>query len=524
MTWIAIRADASAAFGTGHLRRCLSLAHALAEQGAQVCFVSRRLDGVGAQVLLAQPFEVHWLEMPLLPASCTETDASLPPHSAFAGVGWVQDARETVATIAGIHLDWLVVDHYAFDARWHQAVRDALGCRLVVIDDTADRLLSADVLLDHNWADDHREKYAHCLAHEPRWLTGPQFALLDAAYRDAVRYQFSSRVRSLGIFMGGTDLGGMSAQILAICREQVGFAGLIEVVSTSANPHLSLLRAECARWPNTSLTLDLPDLAGFFARHDLQIGAGGGATWERCCIGVPTIGVAVASNQLAVIPGLQRLGAIRSARLPGTDPCRDPAPPLAQVLTELLTDSVVRERLGRATAKLVDGRGAQRVSLALLRDALMLRSATPEDASCLYGWRNHPAVRAVSGQTAAIDWSTHVDWLRRTLSAPDRWLFVAHVGNLPVGSIRFDRLGENLLEVSLYLDPGVQGLGLGSRMLLAGEQAMLDRLGEPFTAEATVIEGNASSRRMFERCHYLGESSVLHKRISPCTFISSDCP
>ncbi len=524
MPHVAIRADASATIGTGHLRRCLSLAHALVEQGAQVCFISRRLDGVGAQVLLAQPFEVHWLETPLMPASCTQTDTSLPPHSAFAGVGWKQDVRETVASMAGIHLDWLVVDHYAFDARWHQEVRDALGCRLLVVDDTADRLLCADVLLDHNWAGDHREKYAHSLAHEPRWLTGPQFALLDVAYRDAVRYQFSPQVRSLGIFMGGTDLGGMSAQILAVCREQVGFAGLIEVVSTSANPHLSRLRAECARWPNIRLTLDLPDLAGFFARHDLQIGAGGGATWERCCIGVPTIGVAVASNQLAVIPGLQQLGAIRSARLPGTDPCRDPAPSLAQVLMELLRDSEARERLGCAAAMLVDGRGAQRVALALLRDALMLRSATPEDAGCLYGWRNHPAVRAVSVQTAAIDWPTHVDWLRRTLSAPDRWLFVAHVGNLPVGSIRFDRLGEHLLEVSLYLDPDLQGLGLGSRMLLAGEQVMLRRLGEPFIAEATVVEGNTSSRRMFERCHYKGKSSVLQKRISPCSFTSSDHP
>jgi UDP-2,4-diacetamido-2,4,6-trideoxy-beta-L-altropyranose hydrolase len=352
--------------------------------------------------------------------------------------------------------------------------------------------------------------------HEPRWLNGPQFALLDAAYREAVRYQFSSQVRSLGIFMGGTDLGGSSAQVLVVCRELVGFTGLIEVVSTSANPHLSALRAVCARWPNTSLALDVPNLAGFFARHDLQIGAGGGSTWERCCMGVPTIGIAIASNQTVVISELEQLGAIRSARLPSsTDECCDPAPPLAQVLTDLLTDSGVRQRLGRSAASLVDGRGAQRVALALLGNVLQLRSAILEDAKRLYDWRNHPMIRAVSLQGRVIDWSSHVNWLRCTLSAPDRWLFVAHVGNVSVGSIRFDLVGHQLLAVSLYLDPSLQGLGLGSHMLLAGEQAMLSKLGGPFTVKATVMEGNASSLRMFMRCHYArGLGSSLHKQVS----------
>ena len=76
-------------------------------------------------------------------------------------------------------------------------------------------------------------------------------------------------------------------------------------------------RQACAAIAGTTLTLDEPDLAAFFARHDLQIGAGGGATWERCCIGAPTIAIVVAANQSAVVPALDRLGALRAASLPG---------------------------------------------------------------------------------------------------------------------------------------------------------------------------------------------------------------
>lgn len=503
MKHVIIRVDASAAMGTGHLRRCLSLAQALCEQGAQVSLVTRALDRVAEQVLRDAPHPVHWL-----PAPSATHDMPLgseaPPHAAWAGLAWTQDANETAAALQNLHPDWLVVDHYAFDARWHEALRQALGCRLLVIDDTADRSLAPDALLDHNWAPDHRTKYAGRFTREPRWLAGPRYALLSPAYRTAPRYHFQPEVRSLGIFMGGTDPGGVSARVLAACRA-AGFVGAIEVMSTSANPQLAALRAACDASPGTTLTLDLPNLAAFFARHDLQIGAGGGATWERCCIGAPTIAIAVAANQSAVVPGLQSLGALRAATLPT----------LAAAVHELIQDPTARQTLSDQAAALVDGRGAQRVALHLLRDTLQLRPATADDARLLHGWRNHPAVHAVSGNAAAIAFEDHQRWLQRVLQANDRWLFVAQVGQLPVGSIRFDRLDADRLEVSLYLDPELQGLGLGPRLLLAGEQQTQHSLGTSFTVNATVIAGNTASQRLFEGCGYDGGPLHYRKHITP---------
>lgn len=540
---VAVRVDASARMGTGHLKRCLALAQALQTAGAAVHFVVRPIDAVAAQVLHGTPWPVHWLSQPeneltiepaveptaldrALPPTCPDE----PPHATWAGVSWAQDARETIAALQAQPPDWLVLDHYAFDARWHQAVTPALGSRLLVIDDTADRSVAADALLDQNWHANHQAKYAgRCVgpyAQEcagdrannrarqrltaPRWLCGPRFALLSSAYQSAPRHHTQPEVRSIGIFMGGTDPGGISARVLARCRE-AGFAGEIEVATTSANPHLADLQTACASAPPTTLLLDAPDLAAFFARHGLQIGAGGGATWERCCIGAPTIALALADNQTAVVPALAELGALRAASLPGA--ALADAPPLVDVLRELLSDTPARAALAERAAALVDGRGAQRVALSLLASTLQVRPAQLGDAQPLHGWRNHPAVRAVSIQGEAIAWPSHLAWLGAVLAAPDRWLFIGEVGAVPVGSIRWDRTRAGELTVSLSLDPELLGLGLGPHLLQAGEQAMLSHLGSAFTALATVLPGNTASQRLFESCGYQGGPLQYSKTI-----------
>lgn len=354
---VAIRADASTAIGTGHLKRCLSLAQALTDAGAEVRFVCRALDAVAAQVLHGSGLHTLWLPAP---AQAFTPAPDAPPHAAWAGVPQAQDAGDTAQALAGWAPDWLVVDHYAFDARWHRSVRKALGCCLLVIDDTADRALDADALLDHNWDADHRAKYASRLQREPHWLCGPRFALLSSPYQHAPRYGLHDSVRSIGIFMGGTDPGGMSARALTACR-LAGFTGPVGVVSTSSNPHLAGLRQACMADGHATLTLDAPDLADFFARHDLQIGAGGGATWERCCIGAPTIALALADNQSWVLQGIDQLGAVIW--------CRN-AHDLPTWIRETNADRSRRASLYQQSTRLVDGCGSERVACHLLKDTL----------------------------------------------------------------------------------------------------------------------------------------------------------
>ena len=511
---VAIRADASRQMGTGHLRRCLSLAAALHELGAQVSLVCRQIDSVSQAMLADCAYPVLWLP-PSATANPALGDTVPSDHQAWATVSWQQDAQQTQACLQSWQPDWLVIDHYAFDAQWHEHLRAALGCELMAVDDLGDRPLSVDLLLDPNVSADPQAKYATRLTPNTRCFTGPRFALLSSAYRDPPRYTPNATVRSIGIFLGGVDAAGLSAKVLAVCRRDVGFAGVIEVASTSANPSLGTLHAACNHWPNTQLTLDQSDLAAFFARHDLQIGAGGGATLERCRIGVPSIALIAAANQIPGVLALALAGAVAAASLPVAEgeSAGSSLPPLADTLSRLLTDTTARLRLGELSSRLVDGRGAQRAALALMRECLSLRAATAQDTEMLLAWRNHESVRSVSVQSDEIALPDHQRWLAAVLATPTRWLWIAQIGALAVGSLRFDQQAPGRLQVSLMIDHALHSLGLGARMLLRGEQTMGKLLAHAFDIDALVLPGNTNSQRLFARCGYQGAPWQFRKRV-----------
>jgi UDP-2,4-diacetamido-2,4,6-trideoxy-beta-L-altropyranose hydrolase len=484
---VALRADASPRSGTGHVVRCLSLAAALRDAGAQPCLVSRRLGiDVGT---LAQRAGIELVEL-AAPQAGFET-ADPVPHAAWAGVHWQRDAEETARALAGLGCGRVVVDHYAFDARWHRQVASALGAGIAAIDDLADRDLAVDLLVDHNLSDDLRAKYAGRIDGATRVLGGPRHALLGPSYAALAPRAPDHAVASIGIFVGGVDAAGLSLLALRACREVAGFDGPIEIATTGANPQLEALRALAAALPPTTLLVDAPELSAFFTRHGLQIGAAGGATWERCCAGVPMLLLVAADNQLAVGPPLVARGAA-AALSPAAS--RD----LQQVgafVAELLADAPRRRAMAQRARALVDGLGARRVALAMLGPTVGLRAARADDAVVAHGWRNHPSAREVSRDPREIALDEHCQWWQRALADPARRLFIAHVGRIDVGVLRLDLDGDRA-EVSIYLDPACTGIGLGPWLLRAAQQWVA---GEPALRSllAHIRPGNRASERAF---------------------------
>lgn len=486
---VALRADASQASGTGHIVRCLALAAALRDCGAQIRLVTRQLDLDTASLARAAG-----VESVLLPASVPGLSVADDPvaHAGWAGARWSDDARQTAEALAGWHCGWVVVDHYAFDARWQRQVAQSLGVRMAAIDDLADRPHEVDCLIDHNLHADHRRKYGALVGAATALLGGPRFALLGPAYAGLQPARIDDAVASIGIFMGGVDSTDLASLALRACREQAGFSGPIEIVATGASAHLAGLQARAGRWADTRVSVDLPDLAAFFARHGLQIGAGGGATWERCCAGAPMLLLQAAANQQVVVRELAVIGA--AAALAEHEAAS--VTTVGRAVADLLADAPRRRALAQRARALVDGLGARRVAVALGADTLALRPARAEDAECSFAWRNDESTRRHSCDTREIDPVDHRRWWSGALADPARRLFVAHIGGRNVGVLRLDIEGTQA-EVSIYLDPALTGLGLGPRLLRAGqrwtrENTALERL------VATILPANRASMRAFE--------------------------
>jgi UDP-2,4-diacetamido-2,4,6-trideoxy-beta-L-altropyranose hydrolase len=487
---IALRTDASRRIGTGHLRRCQSLAAALRNEGAQVSFLCRAHDEI-SRIAGEDGEAVLWL-----PAAPGYTPGpGDPAHADWAECGWERDADQTIAALRHLRPDWVLVDHYAFDARWHERVGSALACRIAVIDDLADRPLACALVIDQNMHPDHAAKYAPVLRTRARILGGPRYALLAPRYRTAPRYRFRRRVASVGIFMGGGDPLDFTSRVLRACREAAGFTGAIEVVSSSRNPNFQTHLALAQRWPHTHVLYDQPDLTGFFARHDLQIGSGGIAAWERCCLGAPTLALQIAPNQLAVLPELARAGAIEWLDRDDAD-----EPAIGEAVRSLVDAPRRRLALARATRGLVDGRGAARAAAVLALAAeprLELRAAAAHDEALLLDWANDTEARRHAFHTKQITPREHHAWFARRLSNPaDSLILIASSpAGTPVGQARFERT-DDAWTISYSLAAAFRGWGLARPLLSAAIDALRARLPDT-RLEAWVKPDNVASLQTF---------------------------
>jgi UDP-2,4-diacetamido-2,4,6-trideoxy-beta-L-altropyranose hydrolase len=471
MLRVAFRADASKQIGTGHLRRCLSLAKALCVLGVEAEFVSRAIDDTAPALLEHTKFSRHWLRKSIS-----------------------EDATESAQLLQKARPDWVVTDHYGLTDNWHDQIRQEFSCKLAVIDDLANRPLSPDLLIDPN-DPSAAQTYAVRLRRPSRILGGPRFALLDPSYAEGPRYVFSEAVRSIGIFMGGTDpINACEAALLA-CRRGVGFEGLVEVVCSPLAPHYASLGRACSEWPDTHLIHGLPDLACFFARHDVQVGAGGGAAWERCCVGVPTVVCLVADNQRATVPRLDALGAVLWAR---EEDGGLEASLAAQ--TQILIGSPERRRqMSKTASLLVDGRGAARVAAVMgcmAGAALRARPAGVQDEGLLLEWVNDPMVRANAFDPRPIAADGHRRWLADRLADVQRCrIFIVEAENgVPVGQVRFDRT-KDAWEIGYSIDSIFRGCGLGGRVLCTAIHAL--QAGGDWLA-GRVKRDNEPSMRVFQ--------------------------
>ncbi len=364
---VVFRADASLDIGTGHVMRCLTLADALRARGATCRFVCRAHPGHLIEQIRQRGFETT-----ALPSASTETSGpaadgtALPAHAHWLGADWQTDAEQTRAALRDERVDWLVIDHYALDARWERSLRGACR-RLMVIDDLADRPHDCDVLLDQNLGRSAAD-YAALVPGGCIVLVGPQYALLRpefAALRpDSLARRESAQLRRLLITMGGVDKDNATGTVLdALRRCPLPADCRITVVMGPHAPWLEPVREQAAEmpWP-TEVLVDVRDMAGLMADSDLAIGAAGTTAWERCCLGLPSISMVLASNQKAGAVALSDAGAVLLAPEGGAF-----ATAFAKCIQEVSrTDGLAA--LSAAARTVTDGAGTMRLVEAITNE------------------------------------------------------------------------------------------------------------------------------------------------------------
>lgn len=357
---IAFRTDASLDIGTGHVMRCLTLADALRERGVASRFICRAHPGNLIDTIRQRGYEVQSLALNNAPASAdAEMADALPVHAAWLGSDWVTDAQETIAALGETIVDWLVVDHYALDAHWERSVQPF--CRnLMVIDDLADRLHDADLLLDQNLGRNAAD-YSELAPIGCKMLVGPRYALLRPEFSvlraDSLAHREKSGFKKILIAMGGVDKDNATARILDALRDGCLPAECsLTVVMGPHAPWLAQVKEKAAAMPwRTEVQVNIHNMAQLMADSDFAIGAAGTTAWERCCLGLPTATLILAKNQAQGAIALEAAGAVLLLR--SLSNLEEELPALMRKLTQA---DILRE-MNQSCSAITDGRGATRV-------------------------------------------------------------------------------------------------------------------------------------------------------------------
>ncbi len=351
---IVFRVDSSLQIGTGHVMRCLTLADALREHGAKCHFVCRALEGNLTELVTTRGHGVTRLPAPR-PNFMTEHTQQ---YAAWLGVDWETDALETRQVLGEHHCNWLIVDHYALDYRWEQALRSRVS-KIMVIDDLADRRHDCDLLLDQNLGRLESD-YSGLLQSETEVIVGPHYALLRPEFSDLRLHSLARRaeptLKRLLVNLGGVDRDNVTLKVLnalQLCKLPTEIE--IKVILGTTSPGLRDIEEFAAKMPRSTQVLAGTDkMAQVMAESDLAIGAAGVTAWERCALGLPSIIIILAENQKNGGQALCDSGA--SLTLTGPEQ-------IAQLLDDILNDARINvlKLMGNAAAKICDGKGTGRI-------------------------------------------------------------------------------------------------------------------------------------------------------------------
>ncbi|MBK1885429.1 UDP-2,4-diacetamido-2,4,6-trideoxy-beta-L-altropyranose hydrolase [Marinobacter sp. DY40_1A1] len=362
---IAFRADASIQIGTGHVMRCLTLAEALRNQGHQCVFICRDHPGHLRELIAQKGFEMHLLSKPRQFELNTNDGAALA-HADWLGATWQHDAEHTLKVLSGANTDWLVVDHYALDVRWESRIAKHVN-KVMVIDDIADRQHECDLLLDQNLGR-KPEDYDTLIPEACKCLIGPRYALLRPEFRKLRAHSLERRqtpkLERILITLGGVDRDNVTGQVLqALEQTQLPPETELDIVMGASAPGLEAVRLQAETLPfKATVSVNVSDMAERMCLADLCIGAAGSTSWERCCLGLPSIMIVLAENQRGIGQALEQSGAAYLVER------EDILESLGSFLNELISTGSALVNLSNQAKMICDGQGSSRLVAEFCRD------------------------------------------------------------------------------------------------------------------------------------------------------------
>jgi spore coat polysaccharide biosynthesis predicted glycosyltransferase SpsG len=315
---VTIRADGSNALGMGHVYRDLNLADALS-MWADVHFLT-----MGDEIAAAKMSEKY-------PTTVTDKEEE------FTALGGTRNAA-------------IIVDKLNTETAYMGHLKGICDL-LVSFDDCGEGVYESDLAFNVLY---------HCPPRKEKnivFYTDPSYAIINPRFSTVKRRESQGLTRVL-VTLGGADTLGLTPHVLRTLDSMAEEFEVTTVIGPAFKHHEELEEIIGGLRRRVDIRHNIAEMWRAMADSDIAVSAGGNTLFELAATGTPAI---VLCEEVFEVETADRLEAYGTCVNLGYSGNYDGVK-LAKTIRELLLDRDRIRQMSAAGQKLVDGRGAERVS------------------------------------------------------------------------------------------------------------------------------------------------------------------
>ncbi len=284
---ILFRADGNEKIGLGHIMRCLSIAQALRDSGAEARFVAA--DHRCEPIITQKGFECIVLN--------TDYSDMESEFSAFERV--IEELKPEI----------IVIDSYYVTENYLKSI--GKQAKTVYIDDVLAFAYPVDILINYNVFSsqtDYDELYKRA-EEKPRFVLGTDYVPLRKEFSDCA-YRKPERVKNILVSTGGADTRHIAVKLLEYLNDNPEKLSdyCLKFIVGSVNRDIERIKELSDNLPNIELMIDVKNMKELMCGCDLAVSAAGSTLYELCVCSVPTITYVIADNQLQAARAFEQKG------------------------------------------------------------------------------------------------------------------------------------------------------------------------------------------------------------------------
>ena len=308
--------------GFGHVTRCLSLYQAFEERGIKPKFIVNGNNDIEYLLRKVNYQIFNWL-----------------------------DERNKLFTILK-DADIIIIDSYLADISLYNILSNLVKLT-VYIDDNKRLDYPKGIVLNGNI---HAETLNYPKKDGITYLLGTKYTPLRKEFWEIPEKNIKEKIETIMVTFGGDDARNMTPKILKLlCGNYPNLKKNIIIGNVFKN--IDEIKKESDK--NTKLIYypNVEKMKEVMLESDIAISAGGQTLYELARIGVPTVGICIAENQLGSIREWEKIGFLGNAGWYNEDNI------IARVdrLLKHLKNIKLRETKSKIGKKFVDGKGSLKI-------------------------------------------------------------------------------------------------------------------------------------------------------------------